>query len=186
MTTKTQDRLMTAEEFMATPDDKRGVKYELVKGRRMQVSEPPMPEHGNRIGRIFSLLVPYLDANPIAHFSGESGVTLKRGPDTVRVPDIFVTRYTRLPRGYRRGPIEVGPDLVIEVRSPSERPGMLQDKMRDYFAAGTTLFWVVDQDERTVTIHRPNAPPHVVAGDERLTGDPVLPGFSCTLDELFR
>jgi Uma2 family endonuclease len=177
---------MTAEEFMATPDDKKGTRYELVRGRRMRVSEPAMPEHGNRIGRIFSLLIPYLDANPIAYFSGESGVTLARNPDTVRIPDIFVTHYERLPRGYRRGPIEVGPDLVIEVRSQSDRPNILEAKMRDYFDAGTTMFWVVDQDARTVTAHRRDAPTRVVAGNEGLTGDPVLPGFSCTLDELFR
>jgi Uma2 family endonuclease len=177
---------MTAEEFMATPDDERGTRYELVRGRMLKVSEPAMPEHGNRMGRIFSLLVPFLDAHPIAYLSGESGVTLARGPDTVRVPDVFVTRYERLPRNYVGGPIEVGPDLVIEVRSPSDRPGVLRAKMHDYFAAGTTLIWIVDQIARTVTIHRRDSAPQQIAGNDRLTGDPVLPGFSCTLDELFR
>jgi Uma2 family endonuclease len=179
--------MMTAEEFMATPDDKRGAKYELVCGRMLKVSEPPAPEHGNRVGRITHLLVGFLDANPIGYLSLESSVTLARQPDTVRVPDLFVTRYDRLPPNYRRGPIEIGPDLVIEVRSPSDRPSILEAKKRDYFDAGTTLFWVVDQDARTVTIHHPTIDPVTLSnGADRLTAEPVLPGFSCTLDELFR
>jgi len=53
--------------------------------------------------------------------------------------------------------------------------------------AGTSVVWVVDQYKRTVAVYEnPDAPPRIIAGDERLTGDPVLPGFSCTLDELFR
>jgi Uma2 family endonuclease len=177
--------IFTAEQFMALPDDEKGTKYELVRGRILEVREPALPYHGHRMGRIFSLLVPFLDAHPIAYLSGEAGVTLARDPDTVRIPDIFVTRYDHLPPNYAGGS-DVIPDLVIEIRSPSDRPGVLGAKMRDYFAAGTTMVWLVDQRTRTVTIHTPTAPPRVVGGDEHLTGDPVLPGFSCTLDELFR
>lgn len=179
-------RRLTAEQYMALPEDSyRG--YELVRGHMQKVSEPPAPEHGNRILRISHLFISFLDANPIAYLSGESTVTLARKPDTIRVPDLFITRYDRLPPNYCRGPIEVGPDLVIEVRSPSDRPSILEAKKRDYFDAGTTLFWVVDQDARTVTIHRPNADPvTLAAGTDVLTAEPILPGFSCTLDELFR
>jgi Uma2 family endonuclease len=131
------------------------------------------------------LLATFLDIHPIAYLSGEAGVALARDPDTVRIPDLFVTRYDHLPPNYTGG-IDVVPDLVIEIRSPSDRPGILGAKMRDYFTAGTTMVWVVDQPKRMVTIYTPTALPRVITGDEPLTGDPVLPGFSCTLDELFR
>ncbi|HWZ59244.1 MAG TPA: Uma2 family endonuclease [Gemmatimonadaceae bacterium] len=177
---------MTAEEFMALPEDSyRG--YELVRGKLTRVSEPdPKPYHGHRIIHIGYLISKYLENHPIAYISGESSVLLARDPDTVRSPDVFVTRNDNLPPHYD-GEIDITPDLVIEVRSPSERPGILRAKMADYFAAGTSLLWVVDRRTRTVTIHRPASPAVVLAtGTDRLTGDPVLPGFSCTLDELFR
>jgi Uma2 family endonuclease len=176
---------MTAEEFMEMPDDPKGVKYELVRGKVREVREPAAPYHGIRVIRIGQLIANFLDAHPIALCSAESLVALARNPDTARAPDIFVTRKERFPRGYAGG-LDITPDLVIEIRSPSERSGILQAKMRDYFAAGTTMVWVVEQLKRTVTIHTRGAQPRVVQGDERLTGDPVLPGFSCTLDELFQ
>jgi Uma2 family endonuclease len=184
--TKATHRLMTAEEFMALPEDSyRG--YELVRGKLTRVSEPdPKPYHGRRIIRIGQLIANFLDVHPIAYISGESSVRLARNPDTVRSPDVFVTRNDHLPPGYDEDS-DITPDLVIEIRSPSERPSMLRSKMNDYFAAGASLFWVVDRRSRTVAIHRQTAPTVVLAnGADRLTGDSVLPGFSCTLDELFR
>jgi Uma2 family endonuclease len=187
MATLAQSRLLTAEEFMAMPDDEKGRKYELVRGKVLYVSEPAAQYHGERLVQIAYLLKAFLHAHPIARISAEAGVTLARNPDTVRVPDVLVTRNERYPRDYVDGPIfEVAPDLVIEIRSPSERPGILRGKLHDYFAAGTTVVWVVDQRKRLVTVHTADASPHVIQGTEHLTGDPVLPGFSCTLDELFR
>jgi len=177
---------MTAEEYMALPEDSyRG--YELLGGKLTKVSEPdPKPYHGHRSIRISHLISTFLDAHPIAYISGESSVQLARDPDTVRSPDIFVTRNDHLPPHYD-GDIDITPDLVIEVRSPSERPSIVRAKMDDYFKAGTSLFWLVDRRTRTVTIYRPKASPKVLAaGTDRLSGDPVLPGFSCSLDELFR
>src|SRR5271156_3209392 len=92
MTPKTRPRLMTAEEYMALPEDSyRG--YELVRGKLTRVSEPdPKPYHGHRIIRIGQLIANFLDVHPIAYISGESSVRLARNPDTVRSPDVFVTR----------------------------------------------------------------------------------------------
>jgi Uma2 family endonuclease len=175
---------MTAEEFTAAPNDYKGRKYELVRGKMLCVREPAY-FHGERLIHIGYLLKAFLRAHPIARIAGESWITLARDPDTVRAPDICVTRNERFPRDYVDGPIfAVAPDLVIEIRSPSERAGILRDKLRDYFTAGTSVVWVVDQWKRSVTIHTRDTE-RVIQGDERLTGEPVLPGFSCTLNELF-
>jgi Uma2 family endonuclease len=179
---------MTAEEYMALPEDSyRG--YDLVRGRPRKVSEPWAGfYHGSRQFEIAYLLKKFLEQHPIATLAGDCSITLARNPDTVRAPDICVVRNERYPKHYTNGPIfDVAPDLVIEIRSPSERPGILKSKIRDYMTAGTSVVWVVDQDKRTVAVYKStDAPPRIIAGDERLTGDPVLPGFSCTLAELFR
>jgi Uma2 family endonuclease len=178
-------RPMTAEQYMALPESCRP--YELIRGRLRQVKEAwPSRAHGSCQAEIAYLLGVYLHANPIASVSVDSGITLSRNPDTVRVPDISVVRNERFPRDYAGGPIfDVAPDLAIEIRSPSERPSRLNPKIHDYLAAGTTMVWVIDQPTRSVTIHTADAPPRIIEGNASLTGDPVLPGFSCTLDELF-
>lgn len=179
-------RRLTAEQYMAIPEDQyRG--YELIRGRMQQVREPwPSHSHGVRLHRVAYLLQAYLQANPIAQLSGDCSVTLARNPDTVRAPDIYVVRKERIPRDYTGGPIfNVAPDLVVEIRSPSERDGILQSKLDDYFAAGTSVVWVVEEPKRRVTVHAKDTEPRIIEGNTRLTADPVLPGFSCTLDELF-
>jgi Uma2 family endonuclease len=144
-------------------------------------------DDGSCQARITTLLGIFLNEHPIASIATHAYITLARNPDTVRAPDISVVRNDRYPRDYVDSPIfEVAPDLAIEIRSPTERAGILRSKIRDYLDAGTTVVWVVEQRKRTVTIHTAGAPPRVVQGAERLTGDQVLPGFSCTLDEVFR
>lgn len=178
--------LMTAEQYMALPEDSyRG--YELIRGRLRQVREPfPSFTHGSRRDQLVYLLKTYLGSNPIAHLSGECSITFARNPDVVRAPDIVVVRNERYPRDYTGGPIfEVAPDLVIEIRSPSERAGILRSKLDDYFAAGTSVVWVIEEPNRRVIVHTGPGVSRVVEGNERLTGDPVLPGFSCSLDDLF-
>jgi Uma2 family endonuclease len=186
MKNKSRDTRLTAEQYMALPRD--AYRYlELVRGRIRDVREPwPAHEHGVRQFHLAYLLKKYLEANPIARLSGDASVTLRRNSDTVRAPDIYVIRNERYPRDYVGGPIfEVAPDLIVEIRSPSETAGILRAKLADYFAAGTSVVWVVEERKRRVTIHTKDAEPRIIQGNERLTGEPVLPGFSCTLNELF-
>ena len=37
----------------------------------------------------------------------------------------------------------------------------------------------------TVTVYRPNAKPALLTGDDLLTGDPDLPGFTCAVKQFF-
>jgi Uma2 family endonuclease len=186
MKNKSRDTRITAEQYMALPQEIYR-KLELVRGRIRDVREAwPAHSHGMRLHQIAYLLKAYLHANPIAHLSGDASITLARNPDTVRAPDIYVIRKERYPRDYTGGPIfEVAPDLAIEIRSPSETAGILRAKLADYFAAGTSVVWVVEESKRRVTIHTRDASPRVIEGNASLHGDPILPGFACTLDELF-
>jgi Uma2 family endonuclease len=62
-------------------------------------------------------------------------------------------RNERLPaEGIGPGWISVAPDLVVEIRSPTETFVELEDKLRDYETAGTTLLWIIDPVARTVTV----------------------------------
>ncbi len=77
------------------------------------------------------------------------------------------------------------PDVVIEVRSPSESTSVLQEKLDDYRTAGTELVWVVNPKHRTVTCLAGNSASVVLREGDVLTGSHVLPGFSCDVAQIF-
>jgi len=75
--------------------------------------------------------------------------------------------------------------LVVEVVSPGDRASEVQLKTIRWLKAGTPLVWIVEPDRQTITVYRPEQPTRTLKSGEFLTGDPVLPGFTLSLAELF-
>ena len=61
--------------------------------------------------------------------------------------------------------------------------------MAEYLKVGVRLVWVVHPPTRTVRIHRPSSAAggavSQLTGDETISGEEVLPGFSCKVAEFF-
>ncbi len=81
------------------------------------------------------------------------------------------------------GALDVVPDLVVEVLSPSTRENDLGAKRHQYLNAGVRELWLVDPADHSVTIVD-------AAGERRLTGDgaigsPLLPNFAAAIADLF-
>lgn len=176
-------QLVTAEEFAQIPRD--GYKYELVEGRIVRMS-PAGIRHGMLVGRILLLLSPPVEAGGFGVVLTPSGFKLASNPDTVREPDVSFIRRERippsgLPDAYWSGP----PDLAIEVRSPGDRPSLIREKIEDYLTRGVTLIWLVDPKEQTVTAYRRLSPPVVHGTDDTLSGEDLVPGFTCPVRKIF-
>ena len=77
------------------------------------------------------------------------------------------------------------PDFVLELRSPSDRLSVLQDKMQEYIDNGARLGWLIDPEPRHVYVYRPDAPVERLDNPESVFGDPVLPGFVLDLREIW-
>ncbi len=78
------------------------------------------------------------------------------------------------------------PDLVVEVRSPGNRPAEIREKLDEYLRAAIPMVWLVDPERCAVAIYRPEEPyPVVLGADAVLEGFPELPGFLCPVAELF-
>jgi Uma2 family endonuclease len=97
-----------------------------------------------------------------------------RCPDAAWIPR---ARWEALTPEERRGFLPLGPDFVIEVRSPSDSRAELETRMEEWMAAGARLAWLLDPDEGTATVYWPGRPPEVLPLTSDLRGDPVLPGF---------
>ena len=104
---------------------------------------------------------------------------------TVRSPDAAFIRAERLASIPPTGWVPGGPDLAVEVLSPSDTASELQEKLDDYFSAGTAVVWVIDPRRRTVEVHATDAPVRRLRDGDALDGAPVLPDFRCDVAELF-
>jgi Uma2 family endonuclease len=173
---------ITAEEFYAHPDRDSS---ELVRGR-LRVSEPPGGVHGVLAGRLAAKLIAHVERHGLGTVLVESGYVLRRGPDTVRGPDVSYISAARLPPD--RVPIAfipIAPDLAVEVLSPDDRPGDLNERIADYLGAGTRMVWVVDSRNAQVVVHGRSGRSEALDQADSLSGGDVIPGFRLSVAELF-
>lgn len=77
------------------------------------------------------------------------------------------------------------PDFVVELTSPSDRLPEVHEKMQRWMANGVQLGWLIDPDERTVYIYRPNREPEQVKGAESIQGEGPVAGFVLELRDIF-
>jgi Uma2 family endonuclease len=89
--------------------------------------------------------------------------------------------------------IDGAPSFAIEIRSKSDygpsAERKIAAKIADYFAAGTQVVWDVDlRGENVVRVYRANEPmrPTIYRRGDVAEAEPVLPGWSIPVDNLFR
>ena len=116
----------------------------------------------------------------------DGGVLIQRNPDTVREPDIFFVSASRLPLDDQsEGYLEVSPELVVEIVSPSDTQQAVNDKTEMWLRQGVQMVVEVYPAERAVMVHRRGIPFVTLTGDDVLDCGDVLPGFSLPLSEIF-
>ena len=185
-TTAAQPPLMTAEEFIRLHGDESGV--ELVKGR---VVRCPMPgaEHGEVCGNAHAILREFVRPNGLGRLmTNDTFVRTGTSPDTYRGADVCFLSYARVPKEQPlpKGPLNQPPELVIEVRSPTDRPGDIHIKIGEYLNAGVTVVVILDPgiDAAAVWRQSDDFPLRFSNGDE-LTLPDVLPGFAVPVRKFF-
>ena len=181
----TQKTLLTAEEFLDLCAHMDG-RYELVDGEVVEMA-PANEQHGAtalNIGTGFNI---YSRQQGIGRASVETGYVLRRGPDTVRGPDVAFAlegkdNWESLSNRFVSG----APDIAVEIISPSNTVAEIERKRGEYFAAGSQRVWVAHPSTRTVTVHRADGTTTTYTGDDVITDEYLLPGFSLPLSEIFR
>ena len=184
MPTVTQE-LLTAEEFSRLPNPIDGSRQELVRGEVITMP-PPSHVHGRVQQSIGLRLGIYLLQHPMGQITQNSGIITETGPDSVRGPDVSFWSLERMPLDAE--PVvyaNVAPDLCVEVLSPGNRPRRMQEKIREYFASGVRMVWMVNPELRTVTVYRHPEEGKTLWEDATITGDDVIPGFSCRIADFF-
>ncbi|MFO0807702.1 MAG: Uma2 family endonuclease [Gemmataceae bacterium] len=175
--------LLTADEFAAHYADARA---ELVQG---VVKKLPMPgqKHGKVCLEIGFRIRQFLETNDIGHAtSNDSWVKVRSNPDIVRGSDVCFFSYDRLPKGgIPEGVLPAVPDLVVKVRSPSDRWKDVLVKVTEYLDAGVRVDVVLDPKTESATVYRPDELQQIVHNGDELTLPDVLPGFAVPVSRLF-
>jgi Uma2 family endonuclease len=71
------------------------------------------------------------------------------------------------------------------VLSDSNTREEMDEKLRDCFQAGARLVWYLDPRTRTADVYTAVDRRMTIPADGHLTGDPVLPGLTISLADLF-
>jgi Uma2 family endonuclease len=179
----TVKELVTAEELWQMGG--RGENFELVKGELVEMT-PPGETHGHAALSLGSRLFNFVEIHKLGKMMVESGYKLSANPDTVRAPDISFLSATKIPTdGLPDGYINGAPDLAVEVVSPGDTASEIQNKVQDYLAYGTQLVWVVYPQQRLVVTYYPDGTARTLRETDSLSGETVIPGFSCRVSDIF-
>jgi Uma2 family endonuclease len=167
------ERLLSAAEYLKLPD--RGMPTELVRGRVVEMNVPA-PRHGEICANITTLINPYVRGQGMGRIvSNDGGILTERDPDTVRGGDVAYYSYNRVPQGpLPAGYLDVVPELVFEVRSPTERWSRLITKAGEYLEAGVTIVCLLDQVSETVQVYRADELPRTLYADDELQLPDIL------------
>lgn len=179
----TVKELVTAEELWQMGG--RGENFELVKGELVEMT-PPGGIHGSTASRLNTRLSNLVETHKLGIIMVETGYRLTTNPDTVRAPDIsFLSAAKIPPDGLPDGYINGAPDLAVEVVSPGDTASEIQNKVQDYLAYGTQVVWVVYPQQRLVVTYYPDGTARTLRETESLSGEAVIPGFSCRVSDIF-
>jgi Uma2 family endonuclease len=189
----TAAKLMTAEEFLALPDD--GVERWLIRGELREKRDTDMTRrnrpHSITEGRVTILLGTWLRSQRPPRgevVCGEAGFVLRTDPETITAGvDVAVISAAQADAVTPDTTmIEGPPTLIAEVLSPNDTQEEVTERVAEYLDCGVPVVWILNPYFRTVTVHRPGVSAVALDSRDTITGDPELPGFSCPVADFFR
>ena len=106
-------------------------------------------------------------------------------PNTdLRAPDVSFVSAERLKRTQRYF-AQMVPDLVVEIKSQSDRIRPLREKIELFLRLGAKVGILIDPDKLTVTVSRPNGESVVLTDEDKLTIPELFPGWEISVAELW-
>ena len=157
------------------------VRLEFMDGEVIELSSP-RPRHA----LIIRILLAKLNALDLSNKSGLwiFGSEFRLRTDRRVIPDLaFLKSPKPLLLDVDRTPIDLIPDLAIEVISPSETAFDVERKITAYLEAGVSEVWTLYPELQHIYIYANGSPRLLKAGD--LVESALLPGWSCPVGEIF-
>lgn len=165
------------------------VRRELVDGEIVELT-PVGGIHGEVTGRVYGRLSGYVERHGGGKVVvGDVGFVLSlpndpsaSGRPTWRSSRPRACRERGLPEGFLNG----APDLAVEVLSPRDNPGDIQQKCGTTSRRAPVWSGSSRPRPRPVTVYRPDGSARLLRERDALEGEDVLPGLTIPLAEVFR
>jgi Uma2 family endonuclease len=77
------------------------------------------------------------------------------------------------------------PDFIIELRSPNDSLAELNQKMEQWIANGVQLGWLIDPENKTVSIYRPGEQSEILTHPTSVPVNGVTDGFELVMDRIW-
>ena len=77
------------------------------------------------------------------------------------------------------------PDLAVHIVYPTDGQSYVTGRVRRFFHAGARMVWLATPETRIVNVFRPNLHASILDETQVVSGEDVLPGFSCKVADLF-
>jgi Uma2 family endonuclease len=174
-------KLMTGDELLAMGNIGR---CELIDGRLVNMS-PTGDRHAFLESTLAFELNLFVRERKLGRvMTGEVGIYIRHNPDRVRGADIAFVSKEKLstPSG---GFLEVAPELVIEIMSPTDRWEEVREKLTDYFSIGIEQVWIVEPGNRKVLVYRSSIDVQEFGEGDALVSEGILDGFALDVTTLF-
>jgi Uma2 family endonuclease len=182
-----RQRVASWEEYLRLPL----TRYEIIDGEVFELPTPSL-KHQDIVSKLLAILSQHVRENSLGKvFPAPFDFVIRRQPLRTRQPHLFyLSRESigNLDALMEQPRLEIAPDLVIEVLSPSDTYTAWRDKLHDYHTLGVPEVWAVDieRQEIEVLVREPRgySSHGWFTGDEPILSK-VLPELRLTPKSLF-
>jgi Uma2 family endonuclease len=180
---------LTFEEYLVLPETSR--RQEVIDGV-VVMSPTPTGEHQWIVGNLYRGLFAVVEGQRLGTvLLAPLDVLIRKQPKLrTRQPDLMFFSDARARREElkRTRIVEVGPDLVIEIRSEGETESRWAEKLADYTSIAVSEVWRVDPDAGAVEVLTLVAGHYEQAGrygSSDAVRSPLLPGLALPVASIF-
>ena len=185
MTTEAKPKLLTYADYLNGPETKE--RREIVDGEVIMVAAPIL-HHQTTSGNINDPVRKFVRENRLGKvWYAPVDVIVQQDPLRVRQPDLLFVSNERA--GIVGDRIYGGPDLVVEILSPSNRRSHIAEKLADYARIDVRECWLVCWIARTVEVLRLEGGEWrraYIRGSGDVLESAVLPGLDLDIAEIFQ
>jgi Uma2 family endonuclease len=179
-------KVWTEEELQALPED--GFVHEVVDGE-LVMSPKNNFQHERICGRLYAALYEFNRAHRLGVVVGSSAGYWMfnrncRAPDISFIPKERLERLHFKPTAKKFFP--GAPDLAVEVLSPNNTRGEIDQRLRDFFSSGTQIAWIIDPETENAEICHSLTQRKLISPGGELDGEHLLPGFRYSIADLFK